>query len=232
MTAQEFSTQFDLAYNNLMTDKAPEVNEYEKSYMLTIAQEQIVKQLYQNFEFAELIRRGCDVLVTKADMEPVEGAVVTPLTHDGFNQFVFVLPENLWYIIHESALVDGDECFKNKHIKVKPERYDELDRDLSNPFRAPDSSRAFRLDSGELTGGRSVELISSKVLSGYSVQYIRRPKPILLVDLNEGDWAGYELKLRGQTTFNPEKPCELGESIHNEIVTMAAQMASTAYKGA
>lgn len=232
MTAQEFSTQFDLSYNNLMTDKAPEVNEYEKSYLLTMAQEQLVKQLYQNFEVAELMRRGCDTLVTKADLTPVEGAAVTPLTRAGFHQGVFTLPDDLWYVIHESVLVKGDDpCYEGRHIKVRPERYDELDRDLGNPFRSPDASRALRIDAGSLEGGRTVEVVSAKEIGGYSVQYIRRPKPILLVDLDDGEWAGYGLRLRGRTAFDPDKPCELGESVHNEIVTMAAQMAQAAYKG-
>ena len=78
---------------------------------------------------------------------------------------------------------------------------------------------------------RTVEIVSSMELGGYAVQYLRRPKPILLADLAEGEMADYGLKLRGQTGFDPERPCELGETVHNEIVTMAARMAMMAYKG-
>ena len=42
MTASDFIIQFDLLYNNLNSDKAPEINDYEKSFLLTLAQEQIV----------------------------------------------------------------------------------------------------------------------------------------------------------------------------------------------
>lgn len=232
MTAQEFSNQFDLEYNNLMTDKAPEINEYEKSYLLTMAQEQIVKDIYRGFEAAELSRRGIDSILKKAEVPPEEGAEPTPLTRDGFHQSVFRIPEDLWFIVHESALAAGeDPCVKGKHIKVRPERYDELDRDLANPFRGPNKSRALRIDAGKVEGGRTVEVISSMELGGYAVQYLRRPKPILLLDLGEGEMAEYGLKLRGETAFDAEHPCELGETIHNEIVTMAARMAMMAYKG-
>lgn len=232
MTAQEFSNQFDIEYNNLMTDKAPEMNEYEKSYLLTIAQEQLVKELYHGFEAAELSRRGLDAIIEKTVVAPEEGADVTPLTCMGYRQSVFRLPDDLWFIIHESVLAAGDDpCFKGRHIRVRPERYDELDRDLANPFRNPDKRRALRLDTGLAGEDRTVEIVSSMELGGYAVQYLRRPKPILLADLAEGEMADYGLKLRGQTGFDPERPCELGETVHNEIVTMAARMAMMAYKG-
>lgn len=232
MTAQEFSNQFDLEYNNLMTDKAPEVNEYEKSYLLTMAQEQLVKDIYRAFEREELPRRAIDILIKKSDAEPEKGAATTPLTRSGYHQYVFTLPDDLWYVIHESVLAAGtDPCLKGKHMRVRPERYDELDRDLANPFRGPSRRGALRIDSGEFGGGRSIEVVSSVELSGYSVQYLRRPKPILLADINSGEWLQYGLRIRGNPEYDAERPCELGETIHNEIVTTAVRMAMAAYKG-
>ncbi len=212
MTAQEFSTQFDLIFNNLMSDKAPEINEFEKSYYLTMAEEELVKELYKQFEFSELVRRGCDAVIEK--------------------QYVFDLPETLWYLIHESALIKSDDpCYDGRYIRVKPERYDEMDQDLGNPFRRPDGSRAFRIDTGR-ESLRRVELISKYEVEKYAIQYLRRPKPILLADLTDDEWGGYGLHLRGETTTNLDNPCELGSSIHNEIVIRAANMALATYKGA
>ena len=37
MTTQEFSDQFDVLYNNIGSDQAPGINEYEKSVFLTKA---------------------------------------------------------------------------------------------------------------------------------------------------------------------------------------------------
>ena len=42
MTNQEFSNQFDVLYNNVMSNQAPGLDEYEKSVFLTKAQNEIV----------------------------------------------------------------------------------------------------------------------------------------------------------------------------------------------
>ena len=46
MTTQEFSIEFDILYNNLASNAAPPLNEYEKSVFLTKAQSDIVIELY------------------------------------------------------------------------------------------------------------------------------------------------------------------------------------------
>lgn len=43
MTVEEFSDQFDILYNNITSNQAPGLDEYEKSIFLTRAQEDIVK---------------------------------------------------------------------------------------------------------------------------------------------------------------------------------------------
>ena len=42
MTTQEFSNEFDILYNNIMSNAAPGLDEYEKSVFLTKAQEEII----------------------------------------------------------------------------------------------------------------------------------------------------------------------------------------------
>ena len=46
MDVKEFSLEFDLLYNNIMSNKAPGLSEYEKSLFLTQAQESIVLDIY------------------------------------------------------------------------------------------------------------------------------------------------------------------------------------------
>lgn len=43
MTTQEFSNEFDVLYNNIMSNQAPGLDEYEKSVFLTKAQSEILK---------------------------------------------------------------------------------------------------------------------------------------------------------------------------------------------
>ena len=46
MTTQEFSDQFDILYNNITSNQAPGLDEYEKSFFLTRAQDDIVKRYF------------------------------------------------------------------------------------------------------------------------------------------------------------------------------------------
>ena len=43
MTTQEFSDQFDVLYNNVTSNQAAGLNEYEKSLFLTKGQYEVVK---------------------------------------------------------------------------------------------------------------------------------------------------------------------------------------------
>ena len=71
MTIEDFSNTFDILYNNLMSNRAPEVNDYEKSMLLTLAQEDLVKELYNKaFEGSEQARRALDALIITASVEP------------------------------------------------------------------------------------------------------------------------------------------------------------------
>ena len=46
MTTQEFSNEFDVLYNNIMSNQAPGIDDYEKSVFLTKAQLEILKNYF------------------------------------------------------------------------------------------------------------------------------------------------------------------------------------------
>lgn len=56
----------------------------------------------------------------------------------------------------------------------------------------------------------------------YTVRYIRRPRPIILDDL------GGDLSIRGVST---KSTCELDESLHQEILQRAVELAKASYTG-
>ena len=66
MTCEEFSNEFDILYNNVMSNKAPGLDEYEKSVFLTRAQDDIVKRYFtpkgnKDFEgFDSSLKRNMD----------------------------------------------------------------------------------------------------------------------------------------------------------------------------
>ena len=65
MTVEEFSREFDILYNNIMSNAAPGIDEYEKSVFLTKAQESVVIAIYDgSFEGSENYREDLGALVT------------------------------------------------------------------------------------------------------------------------------------------------------------------------
>jgi hypothetical protein len=73
-TAQEWEQEFDILYNSINSNVAPALDSYEKSVLLTMAQEQVVKALYTGstdggFEASEANRRHLDTLVKEATLK-------------------------------------------------------------------------------------------------------------------------------------------------------------------
>ena len=60
MTIQEFSDQFDVLYNNITSNQAPGLNEYEKSLFLTKAEKEIVKNYFTAQSKGNNIGQGFD----------------------------------------------------------------------------------------------------------------------------------------------------------------------------
>ena len=46
MKVDEFSNEFDILYNNITSNQAPGLDEYEKSVFLTKAQDEIIKSYF------------------------------------------------------------------------------------------------------------------------------------------------------------------------------------------
>lgn len=236
MTTIDFINGFDILYNNLMSDKAPEINEYEKSVLLTLAQEQIVKEIYlDKFEGSEEQRRSIDVLVTQKDIKRSDKPHKV-LRGDRFYHSHYVLPEDLWYIVHETArFSDRQVCNNGDYVPVKPETYDEALHDVRNPFRGPTMNRVLRVDYGtDGDGDRLVELISKYEIDRYSIRYVRHPQPILLVDFRGDDYAGVTIRGKdvlerlldknGELNINAT-PCELPPVIHDQVLGRAVAIA-------
>lgn len=60
MNAQEFSDQFDVLYNNVVSNQAPGLTEYEKSVFLTKAQGEVVKNYFTSNSKGNNIGQGYD----------------------------------------------------------------------------------------------------------------------------------------------------------------------------
>lgn len=221
MTTREFSDGFDVLMNSQSTvqefgsTSAPvNLDEYEKSMLLTKAQEQIVQSLFDgsltgfSFEETESMRRDLDVLVKTIHPKKVEGPIGLSK-----NSTFYKLEDDVWYITYESIdLVKDSYCKDSNTIRVIPVRQDELHRIKDNPFKRPNKRKAIRLDAA----GGIVEIISAYPVDNYLVRYVRKPKPIILIQLEDG------LSI---DNIQEVTECELSNSLHQLILERAVQLA-------
>ena len=221
MTTTEFSNQFDILWNNIMSNQAPGLDAYEKSVFLTDAQEQVVLTYYGgrpnstiSFELTEEIRRYLGSLVKTVEINPEASPSEVLLTS---KSKVFTLPDKLWFITYESAKLqsDDDSCIDGKVIEVTPVTQDAFHKTKNNPFRGANNRRALRLDIGD----DKVEIVSDYNISKYLVRYVEKLEPIILTNLSDG------LTIRGKNT---ERTCALNDAVHSLILTTAVSLARDA----
>lgn len=216
MNALEMSNEFDIQYNNIMSNAAPPLSEYEKSIFLTTAQEEIVADLIGEFEKSEQIRQYLKpLLVTTKLTTPVAN------THTiSTNSTCFSLPTNLQYITFEEVKLAN--VSDNATVKVVSQ--DMFEHIKKNPFKGPNSTRVLRLDGFE--SNPIVELITDgQAITSYLLKYIKRPYPIILEVLTNNTIDGQNTPLSGSSVS------ELPISIHSTIVSRATQLAKLSYLG-
>lgn len=227
MTVQEFSNQFDVlvsSYRRLKNFDSKEeldsleFNEYEKSYYLTQAQEELVLSLYngknpslQSFEETEELRRYLSNLIEEARLEPIITSDGKPLGIESNSKF-FTLPEDLWFITYEAVYTTDSSCGEEGTMEVVPARQDEYHRLRKNPFRGANNRRALRFDLSE----GNVEIVCKYNVTDYYVRYLKRLKPIILADMPNG------ITIKGIGLMTQ---CELHNGLHNKILEYAVENA-------
>lgn len=220
MTTAEFRLEFDSLYDNITSGSAPGLDDYDRSYFLSKAQDEKVKSLYKIFESDERSRRVLNNLVlfhtTSTDITDSSGI--------NTESQMFEIPATTQYIVAESVITDSDLT-----IRVKPTTHDELSSVLDDPFRKPSVDNiekyALRLDRGDVSSTKVIELILfGDDVKTYSCRYIKKPVPIVLSDLTA---IQNGISIEGITA---ETQCELDSSIHREIIDRAVELALEAFE--
>ena len=224
MTIEEFSNEFDVLLNSYAANNPfsigqglTQLDEYEKSVLLTEAQESIVRDLYNGkltgdgFESTEEQRRNLDSLVNTLELTSKD--ISKPKMSDD-SEF-FQLPSDVWFITYESALLSDESlgCKNNTRADVIPVRQDEYNSIKNNPFRGPSDKRVLRID----TGSSVIELISKYTIQSYFIKYLSKPKPIILQDITDEN-----LSINGETK---RMGCELNTVLHRTILERAVALA-------
>lgn len=220
MTTQEFSLEFDLMYNNIASNQAPGLSEYEKSLFLTQAQEALVLDIYSgklgsSFESTEEVTDYLSPLVKQATYTTkVEGKGL-----DSRSVF-FNIDTDIWFKTGEKAIIKDDslKCGNSieREVDVVPVTQDTLYRTKNSPFRGPNERRILRLD----CEANKVELISKYPIESYTIRYLSKPEPIILGDLPEG------LTINDIST---PQTCKLSSAIHRAILIRAVSIAKSVW---
>lgn len=220
MTIQEFSLEFDLMYNNIMSNQAPGLSEYEKSLFLTQAQEALVLDIYSgklgsSFESTEEVTDYLSPLVKQATYTTkVEGKGL-----DSRSVF-FNIDTDIWFKTGEKAIIKDDslKCGNSieREVDVVPVTQDTLYRTKNSPFRGPNERRILRLD----CEANKVELISKYPIESYTIRYLSKPEPIILDNLPEG------LTINDIST---PQTCKLSSAIHRAILIRAVSIAKSVW---
>lgn len=211
MTPQEFSIEFDILYNNLASNSAPPINEYEKSVLLTKAQSDIVLELYSgrnqlglSFESSEESRKYLSKLNT-SDIQTVSYATS------------FYCPSNILFRTRMELKT------QTKTIPIILISQDDKIKLVENPFKNGASNRRVLAveDSNEIM------VCSPTAISGDVIIYgIRKPNPIIVPGISD------ESLTVGETTVTSEgSECELDSSLHYMILERAVLLAKQAYIG-
>lgn len=149
MTNQEFSTEFDVLYNNVTSNQAPGINEYEKSVFLTKAQSQLVNEYFNSrtdgfgggfdgsqkrqYDFSELIR-----IENLFDVNSITERVTATDKLDRRSK-VYLFPQNYFLAINE--IISDD----NWQYSILPVNHAEYQRLMLKPYNFPVKRGVWRL---------------------------------------------------------------------------------------
>ena len=162
MTIQEFSTEFDVLYNNVTSNQAPGLNEYEKSVFLTKAQSQLVNEYFNNrtdgfgggfdgsqkrqYDFSSLIRveKLHDINAFKDRIDPSEKL--------DRRSKVFLFPQNFFLAVNE---ILSDAKWQYSVIPLSHAEYQRL---MLKPYNFPVKRAAWRMLTDKKNGNFAHEV--------------------------------------------------------------------------
>lgn len=231
MTTQEFSNEFDVLYNNIMSNQAPGLDEYEKSVFLTKAQLEILKNYFNpkgnkyGQGFDENAKRQIDFSTLITVVKP---SLYTPT--DDYVKFddrsqLYKMPSDILLVLNETGINTVDKV--KRLISIVPMNYEEYARLMSKPWKQPLKNQGWRLfqSAGEVDFISEVVIKYNSTLTDYKIRYVRRPKPIILANLAD-EYSNVSIE-----ELNNITECELDPIFHPEILQRAVELAKSAYTG-
>ena len=240
MSHTELSNEFDVLYNNITSNQAPGLNEYEKSVFLTKAQSQLVNEYFNNrtdgfgggFDGSQKRQYDFSSLIKTAILTEIESDRNSSINKLDKRSKVFLLPDDYFLPINE--IIDDHTT----QYSVIPLNYVDYQRLMLKPYNLPVKKVAWRLITGTYTDtdednnekqSTIVEIIGVfNVKSGvleYKIRYVKTLSPIILADLG----ADTGVTIDGEHAITA---CQLPEEAHQEVLERAVALAKIAWQGA
>lgn len=226
MSAEEMDNMMEVLYNNVTSNQAPGLNAYEKSVFLTKAQDEIVKNYFNPKSKGNNVQDGFDgsqkrqidfsMIMSVKDISTSDNALFDPRT----NSRSIALPPDLMIAINELAQVTRGSSTEKIVLQVIPIKFDEYTRLMSKPYKRPLKYQAWRLINSDTANKADIVVGPADTLATYTIRYVRRPKPIIVSPLDG-------LTIEGEGTKALD--CELDDSLHEEIIQRAVELAKIAW---
>lgn len=150
MTIQEFSDQFDVLYNNITSNQAPGLTEYEKSVFLTKAQSQLVREYFNarvdsvggGFDGSQKRQYDFSGLIRTENLYNVNTYAnrIEDLEKLDRRSLIFLMPWNYFLSVNE---ILSDSRWQ---YSVLPIDYAEYQRLMLKPYNLPVKRAAWRLN--------------------------------------------------------------------------------------
>lgn len=251
MSPEELSNTFDVLYNNITSNQAPGLSEYEKSIFLTKAEEEIVKNHFMPMSkgnniglgFDDSAKRQADFSTILRSQDCTEIEITSSLIDKRSHTYNY--PDDVFIVINESIYTKD-----YRQIQVVPISYPEYLKQMSKPFKRPLKNQAWKLinvgstkvtqvdeETQEETTStvevRYVELITNIYdhIDSYTVRYVKKPKPVITGDLDGLTINGYAYGSNATAAIPETEGCELDSSLHEEILQRAVELAKIAWLG-
>ena len=166
--------RFNLQYNNVFSNQAPGLVDYEISMYLTMAHIEIIDEYSASLD---LFEKNRSLLTAYIVQENISGTIAT--TKDrGIDYQTFEFTENYWKILKEYAITNSNAL----GIPIKPITYDGFNTMSVNPFKKPNGLKGWRLDiNSDGDAARDVKILFKKIgdtdyIKEYDVVYLVTPK--------------------------------------------------------
>lgn len=228
------SNELAIGYDNGTSKSAPALDDYEKSVFLT-------DSLYfvTDLALSPLVKEGTsyarEILKKLNTSYETSAQVAESPTRKKLasNAVFYERPSDIYKIDLEEAKLESTDPYLNGWVsQVIPVPYDRYHRVLRNPYLGPQRDRILRINSGLEGTSDIVQLVPppNATINSYTIQYKRRPYPIIVSDL-DATFPGEDLSVYGETTpYSSTEATDVSEIVHKEIVKKAVELAILRFK--